>query len=200
MDRSVLNACSCLLFSLCSAFNDSTWRHIDTAFQVEVNGLSSGVKHRYSTSTGSGYVFPTINGTVDRSQQVQLDASTCIVVPFWTIVLNVDQGTLTSVEFDDDCSLCDTDHCVDGNCAQEVTSCSGQVQYENQFSTTADCDFKLYVAWSGTDSDGNYLSSASRRLSQFRRWSIRSAYNSASQINGDALGLAPPSDGPSFGR
>ena len=44
-----------------------------------------------------------------------------------------------------------------------------------------DCDLKIYVSWFGTDKDGNYLISAGKRLSAFRSWSLKSAYESASQ-------------------
>jgi len=43
----------------------------------------------------------------------------------------------------------------------------------------SDCDPKVYVSWIGKDKDGNYLMSASYRISQFRKYSLYASYNSA---------------------
>jgi hypothetical protein len=101
-------------------------------------------------------------------------------------------GVIDYLDFDDDCSLCSNDYCIDGNCAQKVTDCTSFNGVTGSGSTpNTDCSFKLYVSWSGTDAQGTYLASAGRRLSQFRRWSLNSVYNQASSFSIDQLPVVP---------
>lgn len=161
--------------------------HWATGFQVELGGMvSSGYRHRYGMSQTSSCVDSTTGGTCTTELSTM-----CTVVPFHTIVIKLSHGTLESITFDDDCSLCDTDYCVDGNCAQDIDTCEGAANAVSGAST--DCNFKLYVSWSGTDSEGVYLSSSQRRLSQFRRWSLRSVYNQASSLSLSDLPVASTS-------
>lgn len=53
---------------------------------------------------------------------------------------------------------------------------------------------QLYVSWSGTDSDGIFLSSSGKRLSQFRRWSLSSVYNQATNFNTADLAVVQPAE------
>lgn len=45
--------------------------------------------------------------------------------------------------------------------------------------TPEECDLKLYVVWTGTDSNGNYFQSAGLRFSRFQQFAISSLYTSA---------------------
>jgi len=98
-----------------------------------------------------------------------------MVVPFWNIIIDVDGGTPIDMRWDDDCSLCDSDHCIDGNCAVDITACT-------IYGGDTNCDIKVYVAWAGTDADGFYFTSQDRTLSSFRQWSITGAFNSATNF------------------
>lgn len=82
--------------------------------------------------------------------------------------------------------------CIDGFCGQPIGECGGGA-------TDVDCDLKIYVGWYGTDTSGGYLTSASKRLSAFRSWSVVDVFESARSIaienqpNPDAL-LNPVGD------
>jgi len=165
--------------------------HVGTAFQVELAGFKSPVRHRYKTIQS---LSRCVEQTDPTKPCVQETLFTCLVVPFHTIVIKMTNGVIDGIEWDDDDSLCAADASVDGNCGIDITTCVGANTYDaaNTAGST-DCDFKIYVSWSGTDSDGTYLSSSERRLSQFRRWSIQSVYNEASQINLNNLPTIPTS-------
>lgn len=44
---------------------------------------------------------------------------------------------------------------------------------------SSECDLKVYVTYRGTDNSGNELTSDNLRLSNFRKYSVYSLYNSA---------------------
>ena len=174
--------------------------HWGTSFQVEINGIISPVQHRYGVTND-------INCTDvfdSRGNRVTTECkpiSMCTIVPFHTLVVKVDNGVISELEWDEDCSLCSHEYCIDGNnCASELSKCSTNGTVADGTTSTSlqrgasnvDCDFKIYVSWSGTDKDGVYLSSAGRRLSQFRRWSINSLYNQAANLDLSELPIAPP--------
>jgi len=165
------------------SFNDSDrFGHISTAFQIEFNGHVSPIKHRY------GVIFD--NTFYTNSSGSHFGGFRCVVVPFHTIVIDLSNGVVDSITFDDDCSLCGNDYCVNGNCARDISDCTAS----SSSGAATDCDFKLYVSWSGTDSDGTYLSSSGRRLSQFRRWSLNAVYNQASDFSISDLPIEPPDE------
>ena len=185
-----------LPFSLAFATNASAapvqFGHWGTSFHVEVNGQISEYRHRYGKVESSECVDQIVNGT--RVPCTFSLGAVCTVVPFHTIIINLNNGVIDDISFDDDCSLCGNDYCVDGNCAQEVSKCTSQSLYDaTNTASLTDCDFKVYVSWSGTDADGVYLSSSGRRLSQFRRWSLNAVYNQASDFDTGSIPITPPS-------
>lgn len=103
-----------------------------------------------------------------------------MVVPFWTLIINVNNGAVSSLTWDDDCSTCDSTHCIDGNCAVDIVNC-------DFYGGPTNCDIKVYVAWSGTDTDGYYFTSEQSTLSRFRQWSIAGAFSSATNFLPGAL-------------
>lgn len=111
------------------------------------------------------------------------------------VVLEQVQG----VSWDDGCYFCDSDTCEsnlykyasnstasqleDGNtCYTSSASCSGE--------NASVCDITLYVGWTGTDRNGEYLSSAGLRMSQFKKYSIGSYFSS---VTGSLSSLLPSS-------
>lgn len=109
------------------------------------------------------------------------------VVPFWTLVVTVSAGVPTSAYWDDDCSLCARDQCIDGNCGVD----SNKICTSGEQGGGTDCDLKIYICWTGTDRNGAYMTSAGRRYSQFRRWSLNAAYNSAANFADQNLPRPP---------
>lgn len=52
------------------------------------------------------------------------------------------------------------------------------------------CDLKVFVVWTGTDADGQYLTSAGKRFSRFRQYGIASTYQSSLNLISDAQNVA----------
>jgi len=102
------------------------------------------------------------------------------VVPFWTAIITMDNGRPTGITWDDGCYGCDGAHCVMQTCSVDFADCYSPA-------TNIDCDVKVYLGWFGTDSNGQYLISAGKRLSQFRQYSIAAAANSAAQTGSNLL-------------
>jgi len=123
-------------------------------FQAEYSGIASSVKHR----------------------RPQAPADTGFSVPFWTLVISLNNGRVAALNWDDGCIGCSGDQCVDDTCAIDITRCLG---YNGDTTTGADCSPKFFVGWFGTDRDGVYLTSAGSRYSRFRSYSVASAFNNA---------------------
>lgn len=58
------------------------------------------------------------------------------------------------------------------------------------YNTSAQCDITIYVGWTGTDKNGEYLGSALLRMSQFSKYSVGSFF---SNIGASLSKLAPTS-------
>jgi len=113
-----------------------------------------------------------------------------LIVPFWTISAVLKDGKVSKLEWDDGCAACQQQddnpdgQCIDSSdCAIPRSTCSKEAGKTN-------CDFKLYFGWFGTDVNGRYLTSASRRISQFRQYSIAGAYKSAKASTQDTIDWA----------
>ena len=115
-------------------------------------------------------------------------------MPFFTLIVDMSGGYVDSVTWQDDCSTCTSEAFVysdDGacNCGIPITSCIGYnasvtssatlSSSTNYANASVSCDLQIYIAYSGTDSGGNVLTSASRTIANFRKWSLNSLYQSA---------------------
>jgi len=113
--------------------------------------------------------FSQVSSTVKhRRPQVSGDDSIA-TVPFWTLIISLSNGVVSSLDWDDGCIGCSGDSCVDDTCAIDGDRC-----YHG-----TDCAPKFYVGWFGTDRSGVYLRSAGSRYSRFREYSVSAAFNSA---------------------
>jgi len=128
--------------------SDQTWAQVGSSYHIEfANIRTSEIRQRAAEVPG-------------------------YVVPFFTVLITLDQGAPQSMDWDTGCFGCDSSTCIDGNCGVSQSDCdSGNV----------DCDFKVYVGWEGTDRRGVYLTSAGRRYSAFRDYSLGDAYSQASK-------------------
>ncbi|RYG52320.1 hypothetical protein EON67_01505 [archaeon] len=92
----------------------------------------------------------------------------------YTYIIQVDKGNITSVVMDTGCYLCGADACGAAsstgheNCYVKTDACQSTANGENIVANS--CDPKIFVVWTGTDADGEYLTSAGYRLSRFRRY------------------------------
>ncbi len=96
------------------------------------------------------------------------------IVPFWTLIITLDNGRVEKMEWDDGCLSCKDEQCVDSTCSVSIaeTGCRAA-------GSKTDCSPKFFVGWFGTDRNGQYLTSAGSRYSRFRSYSLNSAFTSA---------------------
>jgi len=104
------------------------------------------------------------------------------VFPYLTAIILVENGVVQGITWDDASVFCAKNEAEDNTyhfngtlakknevggpvkgCIRDFDECSGLQSGENR----AECDLTLYVVWTGTDAQGNSLSSAAYRFSQF---------------------------------
>jgi len=93
-----------------------------------------------------------------------------------TLVVVVDDGHIKDIVWDDSCVACSSSACQDGNCGKGLSYCNQHKHY---------CDLKIFWSWYGTDKKGNYLLSASERLSRYQTYSAKSYYSDVSSQMSD---------------
>ena len=146
-----------------------------------------------SLSASTRIVVEFIGGVISNSR-TRINATCAYVVPFFTLIVDLDQGYIDSASWQDDCSTCTPEAFVysdDGacNCGVPIGSCIGfnasskssavTTAGTNFTATSVSCDLQIYIAFSGTDSGGAVLTSSSRTIANFRKWSFASVYDSA---------------------
>lgn len=100
------------------------------------------------------------------------------VFPYLTAIINVQDGVVRGISWDDACVFCGSNRCV-----ENTYDFSGQQAFPREPTTGCyltkqecsdihskggnTCDLTLYVVWTGTDANGNYFTSSSKRFSAF---------------------------------
>lgn len=138
-------------------------------------------------SDGGGSDDPTFS-TASLKLYTDAAGGTRRYFPIYTAIVQMVDGIVKSVTFDEGCFFCDSasPQCVTN--ALPVTGGAPVADTHQQgcFMTTAECtpvarpdnpnanscDLKIFVVWTGTDASGNYLMSAGKRFSRFRQYSL----------------------------
>ena len=95
------------------------------------------------------------------------------VVGARSIVAELDQGNVTALVWDDDCSTCSVDQCLEGSCTSSALD--GGVDCFNTKAITADpfyCSIKIYLVWSGRDGKNKKCSSIDKLPSRYYQYSF----------------------------
>lgn len=110
-------------------------------------------------------------------------------VPVYTAILHVNRGELEGITWDDGCFFCDGGgaECVETSYNEDRSQITtGDLAGKNCkvadaecAANPADCALKLYIVWTGTDSNGEFLTSAGVRFSRFKQYDTGKLYNSA---------------------
>lgn len=95
-------------------------------------------------------------------------------VPYFTAIIHLKDGQVTEITWESNCF-----GCSDGSqCTSKVWN--DALGANNGFCSQQGCasngDIKVFLAWVGTDSSGNFLTSAGSTMSNFRRFSAYKAY------------------------
>lgn len=134
----------------------------------------------------------------------QIYASGSHVAKVLNLVINLQDGHVSSFAWDNGCSACAPSSCMlssktldvmsqprrqagghfnTGACGEDVPKCPPGDQNE--------CDMKVFVTWAGTDKDGRNLKSAGLRMSKFTGATLNSVFNTMKD-NYNTLGQAGP--------
>jgi hypothetical protein len=163
---------------ICLRVNDGKGGSQKMPFFVEVDEFSLlEVDNSFNKAPFKGNALVQVEAGAQVSSEVRR-TSAGNVVPFWTAIIDVRDGNVLSVKWDEGCNGCSGDACIDLFCGVPTTECGVQ-------KGDTDCDLKVYVGWFGTDADGNFLTSSSKSLSNFRSYSLSDAYTAAAKTAGE---------------
>lgn len=97
-----------------------------------------------------------------------------------TAIVTVDIGDITGITWDEGCTFC-----TDATCAPNTYDFAGELypagpkacylddtECANGASVSEVCPLSVYVVWTGTDADGDYLTSSEMRFSNFKGYSL----------------------------
>ncbi|CAM9118509.1 unnamed protein product [Pylaiella littoralis] len=120
--------------------------------------------------------------------------------PIHTAIINVEQGEVTGISWDDGCHFCGSDQCQENaydfngeliqgdgsseDCFWPDSSC---VMDGNDGKVSSLCQLTVYVVWSGTDANGNYFTSFSKRLSMYAGETVDSFIDSVADEFEDTI-------------
>jgi len=151
---------------------ESTWR---VPFQVKVDDFTLvNIVDSYQTEwwKNASHIWLEASGFKGFSPLKKVRDKN-YVIPGWTMIIKIKDGKILGMVWDDiDGCLSCPGACIDGFCGIEESKCG-----QNSIS----CDLQIYVGWIGSDDKGNFMVSAGRRQSQFRNYSLKSAFDMAYQ-------------------
>lgn len=120
--------------------------------------------------------------------------------PLHTAIIDVDQGEVTGISWDDGCHFCGS-----SDCELNTYTYSGELAKDSgkdcywldsecpeegiEGSVSSLCQLTVYVVWTGTDSKGNYFTSSAKRLSMYAG-EVRAARASPRASSGSSPGRA----------
>jgi len=114
-----------------------------------------------------------------------------LIVGSRALTVVMEEGVVTRIFWDDTCSSCTEDYCMEDSCSSSINDLPDRESCQDQKSLEEDpyrCGIKIYVAWKGTDKDGNNLNSYTSLPSRFQKYSfIASAYDAAAGFSSDFL-------------
>jgi len=104
-----------------------------------------------------------------------------------TVIIDVDDGTVTSTTFDDSCIYCEADRCVPNTNTFGGRSVSGDIYSDSCYLTVSECDelvksdstacdLSIFIVWTGFDKNGKLLDSVNSRFAAFSSTTIREQF------------------------
>lgn len=111
------------------------------------------------------------------------------IFPHLTAIIDVKDGEVQGISWDDACVFCANDRCVENTYGFDGDQVSHRATSHKEPSKGCyytkeecdnivnrggdECDLTLHVVWTGTDVNGNYLNSSNQRYSAFNPKQIR---------------------------
>ena len=160
--------------------------------ELQLIQLVSSFNYSFLSFSASTRIVVEFIGGVITHSRTRINATCAYVVPFFTLIVDMSQGQVDQAYWQDDCTTCAIEAYVysdDGgcNCGVAINTCIGYntttglptTSSSNSNVTQVSCDLQIYLGFSGTDSNGAILTSSSRTIANFRKWSFSSIYGSA---------------------
>lgn len=136
--------------------------------------------------------------------------------PLWTVIIKVTDGVIEDIGWDDGCFFCARNgddcefsgfdvetylpytHDTFRSCHRTHDECypvyappdNSTTPTNDTITSETECDLKIFVTWTGTDKNGNYLRSVNKRFSRYQAFSIATAYQSALNLVAKGVNLA----------
>jgi hypothetical protein len=161
-------------------------------------------------------VFKRFTYTPDEAGGAAAEIST---VPVYTMIISLAEGVVTEIGWDDGCFFCAENgaDCIDTafnltdmslipntplrGCRSEQATCyptdrplanvtTDGNSTGNTSLSISECDFKLFVTWTGTDRNKQYMRSAGQRFSRYRQFGVATMYQSALNLADEGLNIA----------
>jgi len=111
-------------------------------------------------------------------KQIAVGVVPDMFVGSWTAIVTLNNGVVQSIDWDDDCSQCASNLCINGHDCFLSYSNVGNCEGSNSYS----CDIKIYVAWQGTDASGVPCTSLNYVPSRFELFALHPVWQAAAGI------------------
>lgn len=103
------------------------------------------------------------------------------IFPYLTAIISVKNGVITGISWDESCSFCDENRCVENTydfSGKNVTQSANSIPSKSCYFTKAECDnlvasgektcaLGVFFVWTGTDKDKKVLNSVKSRFGAF---------------------------------
>jgi len=105
-----------------------------------------------------------------------------IIMPYYVAVVLLSKGVVSSFSWQDGCGSCANGKCIDNSCG--ISQFSGSTDLCNG---TVDCNVKVYLAWSGRDSNDDACKSISSTPDNFNKYSLTPSVNFGTSFYNDFI-------------
>eukprot|EP00979_Chaetoceros_neogracilis_P005481 scaffold996_cov271-Chaetoceros_neogracile.AAC.18 len=135
------------------------------SFAPQADDYSRFVVEDYITTKHTNVTTFASSQTALSFQRMYFD-SLLGVFPYLTAIVDVVDGVVRGIAWDDACIFCGAD-----KCEENTFNFKGLPAFPQE--STKGCYIPLHVVWTGTDKNGDYLTSSSKRFSAFSPKQIR---------------------------
>ena len=113
-----------------------------------------------------------------KRYRTTLSGDKAVTFPMNVAIVNVEMGEVTGITWDYGCFNCGADTCTKNTYNYKGATHEGEDEcyMEDADCNSNKCDMVVYVVWSGTDVNGNYLLSQQKRLSNFQLGDVKVKY------------------------
>mmetsp|Transcript_70035 Transcript_70035/g.195970 ORF Transcript_70035/g.195970 Transcript_70035/m.195970 type:complete len:169 (+) Transcript_70035:705-1211(+) len=153
---------------------DGSWESVDYSADTLTSalGVSSGQELFMHVESEGQFSY-------QKRYRTTLGNAQAVTFPLNVAIVNMDMGEVTGITWDYGCFNCGSDSCAKNTYNYKGgTHSDGEAEcYMNDADCSSNkCDMVVYVVWSGTDVNGNYLLSQQKRLSNFQLGDVKIKY------------------------